>query len=150
MGKFDIIAFSKTKAYKITLFSVLGLGLVLIIIGLVMMMMVTPTTVPNRLSVEMSGLGEIPDGLQGQYQVTLSKDTPIIIYTGTGRTVLESPIIFDLDEDAVNIIEQIEPMRREGDTMIKLKSAAPNHSEGWLTIRCGSYVAKIRITTYLV
>jgi hypothetical protein len=146
MMKFDLIALSKKKAYKATMLACLGVGVLTMIIGLIMLMGVTPTVTPNKLTVDMSGL--IKTG--NFYQTKISQnETMIQIDTGTKDQVLTDPIVFSLDESGKKILEEIAPMYRCGLTTLKLKSAAPQKSKGTLTIKCGSQPAvKIEITTY--
>jgi hypothetical protein len=138
MGKFNIIAFSKTKKYKIIMFSLMALGSVLVIVGFIMMSSVSKTTLPRKLSLEALSGAQLVAGTENEYNVVLSQDEVIVVLTGTGTQVLSKPITFTPNANCKLLIESIAPMYREGPTMLRIKPSAPNHSTGTLVISCGS------------
>ncbi len=131
--KFDLIAASKKKSYKIIMGSILAFGAVLMIFGFILLATVTPTVMPKSLDVEMSGLNG-----EGPYTKTITQDTWITINTGTDDSALEVPIVFTLDENAKLFIEDIMPMYRAGMTKLILKDTFETGDTGTLTITCGS------------
>jgi len=149
MGKFNIVAFSKTKKYKIIMFSVMALGAIMAILGVIMMAQMSKTGFPRTLELKALAGAEQVAGQENQYNVKISNDQPIVIYTGTGDLVLASPITFVFDEACDAILEPVAPMYREGVTMLRLKETAQNHASCTVRITCGSEKAIILyIETY--
>lgn len=143
----DVIAFSKTKQYKIIMLSLFGIGVILAAIGLVLMGMQTRTVPPNALLVEFSGAQQTVN--PNTYEVTITKDFTIIVDTGTGKDFLTTPITFTMNAECAMILEPIADMRQMGYVNIKIKATAPNNTTGTLDINCGSFTKTYFLTTYL-
>ncbi|MDR1917604.1 MAG: hypothetical protein LBQ05_01315 [Christensenellaceae bacterium] len=141
MGKFNIVAFSKSKKYRIIMISLMSFGAILAGVGFIMYSSVSKQTPPRHLSLVTLSNAIPVQGRTSEYTVKLSQDEAIVISTGTTDMVLSSPIEFIRNDSrypsCVDIIEPIAPMYREGPTMLRLKKDAINHSSGVLVIRCG-------------
>ena len=135
---FNWVAFSKSKKYKIIMFSFIAIGLICVAVGLYLFGQVSKTTLPRSLSLEaMSNAIPMP-GKEKEYEVKLTKAETIVISTGTKELALSTPITFTRIGGCVDLVEEIKPMYYEGHTEIVPKLNAPNHSVGDLVISCGS------------
>jgi hypothetical protein len=137
-GSFNWVAFSKSKKYKIIMFSFIAIGLICVAVGLYLFGQVSKTTLPRSLSLHtLSGAVGVP-GAEKEYIVKLTQGEPIIVLTGTKEMALSTPIVFERVGGCADMIEEIEPMYYEGHTRLIPKQTAVNHSMGDLIIRCGS------------
>jgi hypothetical protein len=147
--KINWVALSKSKKYKIVIFSAIAVGLICVAIGLYLFGQVSKTTLPLSLRLEtMANAIPIP-GLDKEYTVKLTQAETIVVLTGTKAVALGTPITFTRVGGCVDLIEAISPMYYEGYTTIRPKPDAPNHASGDLIISCGSQKAIIlHIETY--
>lgn len=163
--KFDLITASKTKKYKIIFGIILAVGILMLIFGLVLRSTLTQAVTPNSLSINhLSNLdGSGPLG----YQCIISQDESFTIATGTpSEKPLANPITFILDDDAKRFVEvydksntnSINTARYQGLFYLHVLDDAPEYigdgrtdqdrPTGYLVIRCGSRVLKIKLTYY--
>lgn len=132
--KIDLISASKKKGYKIAMYVVLGLGIVLLALGLILMATVTQTVMPNKLAITMSGL----EGNKGNYTATISIDEYVTVDTGTGAKPLTEAIVFTLDEGAQTFLQPVASRHRAGVFALRIKADAPDGATGTVLIACGS------------
>ena len=134
--KVDIIALSKTRWYKITMFSLLGLGLISMVAGFIMLGSLTGTMPPNKLEItHLSGSQQITST---SYTMIISQDEPLNIDTGIGDRILDSdkPIVFTLQNGAENFLKPIPSMQQSGIARLQLKDTAQTGDSGDLLITC--------------
>ena len=150
-SKVDIIAASKTKKYRIGMFSVIGLGVVLMVVGILLYSMVTPTLSPRGLTVRMSGL--VPVG--NTYTKNISVDEFMIIDTGRSHSAaLTSPIVFSWENGSgEDVLLEIPEARWTGGLVeLKVNPLANSGDWGTLTISLAGQptinIKLTKITTY--
>lgn len=159
--KFDWIATSKTKKYKIITAVVLVIGVLFLGLGLLMQNMQTAAVVPNRLEIVDGTLSGLVGGKLNTYNI--SQDETIVLTTGTvdGRP-LTTPIEFFLLDGAEEFLEiydstntkPITSSHYSGLFYLHIRDNAPGPDEnniypsGILRITCGSYALQINLTYY--
>ena len=155
MGKkFDLIAASKTKRYRIIMIVLIVVGLLFLGLGLLLMATITPTTLASRLDVEFSGR----EGANGNYTANISQNTYLNIITGTTiDQALTDPVTFTLDDNAQQFLavanyagtEQITAMHYAGYCQLILRNPdeiPDDIGEGTLIIQCGTRQVRITFT----
>ena len=146
--KFDLIAASKTKKYKIIFGVVLALGILLFVGGIILHSTLTQAVTPNSLSIQfLSGLDNS--------ECIISQDEGFALYTGTETNrPLANPIIFELDQDAQQFVEirdkknesKIDSYRYQGLFYLHVLPSAIDNATGKLKIHCGSKSLLIKLT----
>lgn len=144
--KFDLIATSQKKGYRITMIVLAVLGLLLIGVGLIMRLSVTSAVMPNKLElVSMPGL----EGASGSFSATISQDEYFVVSTGTNDKVLAQGITFTLDDEAAKFLKPIRTAYRDGLFQLVIADDAPTNTTGTLTIGCGSMPKITVVITYV-
>ena len=140
--KFDLIAASKRKGYRIAIIVLAVVGIILLGIGFLLRGTVTATTTPNRLDVTFSG----QTGARPYYTATIAVDTWLHVDCGVGDQALTDPIVFEYFDGANDLFEPIAKAHRAGMFYLRLKDTAVDGQTGTVRIRCGSQVAWIEFT----
>ena len=145
--KFDLIATSQKKGYRITMIVVIVLGLLLIGVGLILRLTITQAVMPNKLElVSMPGL----EGTNGSFSTTISQNEYFVLNTGTNGQALAQGITFTLDSEAAKFLEPIPTAYRDSKPFqLVIKDNAPTNATGMLTINCGSIPPIIVVITYI-
>lgn len=163
--KFDFIAASKTKKYKITASVILVVGVLCLAISIFLRSTLTSAITPNSLTIVKDSLS----GLDGMgplnYTCTISQDETLRLSTGTPQErALANAITFIIDDDAKAFLEvrdktnstKINSSNYQGLFYLHIKDNAPEYVKdnnnqdvrpsGNLTIKCASKVLRIKIT----
>lgn len=140
--KFDLIATSKRKGYRIAMIVLVVVGILVLAIGLILKGTVTDTTTPNRLDVSFSG----QTGNRPHYTATIAVDTWLTVDVGVGDKALTDPIIFEYHDGADQLFEPLPNAHRAGLFELKIKHTAVNGQTGTVQVRCGSQVVSIDFT----
>lgn len=145
-AKFDLIATSQKKGYRIAMIVLVVLGLLLIGVGFILRMTITKAVMPNKLElVSMPGL----EGTNGSYSTTIAQDEYFVVSTGTGDKALAQGITFTLDSEAAKFLQPIPTAYHDGLFQLVLKDDAPSDTTGTLTIGCGSMPKITVVITYV-
>ena len=142
--KFDLIAASKRKSYRITIIILSVIGVLLLAVGFILMGTLTTTTTPNRLDVTFSG----QEGSRPYYTATITQSTWLQVDCGVGTQALTDPIRFLYDADANEMFEPIADAHRAGMFWLQLKDGIEDGKEGIVQIWCGSRAVQIEFTYY--
>lgn len=140
--KFDLIAASKRKRYRITWIVLAVVGLLLLGLGFLLMNTVSSTTTPNRLDVEFSG----KDGTRPHYTATISQDTWLRVDVGVGDQALTDPIEFQYYNGADQLFNPLPSAHRAGMFYLTLKDTAVDGATGIIIVKCGSQQVRIDFT----
>lgn len=165
--KFDLIAASKTKKYKIITAVFLIIGILLLGLSLLLRTTLTSAVTPNALS--LSQLSNLDGTGPLNYICTISEDEIFALSTGTPRDrALANPITFNLDEGASAFLEirdksdsyAINQANYQGMFWLHIREDAPafvtniigenEEPSGYLTITCGSKVLRIKFTYHKI
>lgn len=142
--KFDLIAASKRKGYRIAIIVLAVVGVILLALGFILKSTVTATTTPNRLDVTFSG----QEGNRPFYNATITQDTWLQVDCGVGGKALTDAIRFLYDADASTMFEPIADAHRDGMFWLQLKDDINDGQKGVVQIWCGSHAVQIEFTYY--
>ena len=163
--KFDWITTSKTKKYKIISSVVLVLGVLLLVGGLLLRMTLTAAVTPNSLTIANGTLSNLDGTGPTNYTCTISQDESFVLTTSTPQDrALANPITFIFDDDIRPFIEvrdktdtyTVNKAYYQGLFYLHIRDNTPEYitdkngvtvrPNGYLTIRCGSKVLRIKLT----
>lgn len=144
--KFDLVAASKRKGYRIAIIVLSVVGVLLLGLGFILMGTVTKTTTPNRLDVTFSG----QTGDRPYYYATISQSTWLQVDCGVGDQALTDPIRFLYNAEAAAMFEPIADAHRAGVFWLQLKDDIEDGKKGIVQIWCGSHAVQIEFTYYAV
>ena len=161
--KFDLIAASKTKKYKIITSIVLVIGILCVAISLLLRSMLTPAILPKSLEIHSLS------GLTDAGTCVISQDQIFNLSTGTPQDrALSQPIQFILDAGASSFLEvydktnsyPINSANYQGMFYLHIKNNAPEYVKdqnnqdvrpsGKLTIKCGAKILQITFTYHKI
>ena len=140
--KFDLIAASKRKGYRIAIIVLSVVGVLLLAVGFILMGTVTATTTPNRLDVSFSG----QTGKRPCHTATIAVDTWLQVDCGVGDQALTDPIVFEYYFGADDLFEPMPNTHRAGMFYLRIKDTAVDGQTGTIQVRCGSQVVRIDFT----